>query len=250
MDIFRWDVDFVLDLRVGDTFSLVYEQYARDGQIIGEGKGAVLAAEFINNGVRFRAVRYENAAGEVAYYTPDGVSMRKAFLKAPVKFTRISSVYNPNRRHPVLNTIRAHRGVDYAAPSGTPILAAGAGRVKFVGVKGGFGNLVELSHANGVVTRYGHMSRFAKGLKVGDRVQQGQEIGKVGMTGLATGPHLHFEFVDNGVTVDPQKALRRSEPGKPIPDEERVRFELATAPLLEHLEAGSAPAPVIALATH
>jgi murein DD-endopeptidase MepM/ murein hydrolase activator NlpD len=244
-DIFRWDVDFMLDLRVNDSFTLVYEQLERDGEIVGDGE--VLAAEFVNQGTRFRAVRYENAAGDVAYYTPEGVPMRKAFLKAPVQFTRISSVFNPSRKHPVLNTIRAHRGVDYAAPSGTPILAAGAGRVRFVGVKGGFGNLVELSHANGIVTRYGHMSRFARGLKVGQRVEQGQEIGRVGMTGLATGPHLHFEFIDNGVTVDPQKALRRSTPGDPIAAAERARFELVAAPLLARLDAGSAPA-VIALA--
>jgi murein DD-endopeptidase MepM/ murein hydrolase activator NlpD len=245
-DIFRWDVDFMLDLRVNDSFTLVYEQLEKDGQIVGDGE--VLAAEFVNQGTRFRAVRYENAAGEVAYYTPEGVPLRKAFLKAPVQFTRISSVFNPNRKHPVLNTIRAHRGVDYAAPSGTKIYAAGAGRVKFVGVKGGFGNLVELSHANGIVTRYGHMSRFAKGIKAGQRVEQGDLIGYVGMTGLATGPHLHFEFIDNGVTIDPQKALRRSKPGEPVPADERARFELVAAPLLARLDAGSAPAAVIALA--
>lgn len=247
-DVFRWDVDFVLDLRVGDSFALVYEQYERDGQIVGEGKGNVLAAEFVNDGIRYQAVRYENAAGEADYYTPEGVSLRKAFLKAPVQFTRISSVFNPNRKHPVLNTIRAHRGVDYAAPSGTEIYAAGAGRVKFVGKNGGFGNLVELSHANGVVTRYGHMSRFAKGLKTGQRVEQGDLIGYVGMTGLATGPHLHFEFIDNGVTIDPQKALRRSKPGTPVSPGERARFDTLAAPLLERLTAASAPATVTALA--
>jgi murein DD-endopeptidase MepM/ murein hydrolase activator NlpD len=176
------------------------------------------------------------------------VSLRKAFLKTPVQFTRISSVFNPNRKHPVLNTIRAHKGVDYAAPSGTPIYAAGAGRVKFRGVKGGFGNMVELSHANGIVTRYGHMSRFAKGLKTGDRVEQGQKIGYVGMTGLATGPHLHFEFIDNGVTIDPQKALRRSKPGTPVPPDERARFDLVAAPLLARLDAGSVPDTTTTLA--
>jgi murein DD-endopeptidase MepM/ murein hydrolase activator NlpD len=244
--IFRWDVDFMLDLRINDSFTVVYEQMEKDGQIVGDRN--VLAAEFINQGTRFRAVRYENAAGEADYYTPEGVSLRKAFLKAPVQFSRISSVFNPNRKHPVLNTIRAHKGVDYAAPSGTKIYAAGAGRVKFVGVKGGFGNLVELSHANGIVTRYGHMSRFAKGLKAGHRVEQGELIGYVGMTGLATGPHLHFEFIDNGVTIDPQKALRRSKPGEPVPAAERARFELMAAPLLARLDAGSEPAAVIAFA--
>jgi murein DD-endopeptidase MepM/ murein hydrolase activator NlpD len=136
--------------------------------------------------------------------------------------------------------------VDYAAPSGTPIYAAGAGRVKFVGVKGGFGNMVELSHPNGIVTRYGHMSRFFKGLKAGQRVEQGDPIGYVGMTGLATGPHLHFEFVENGQTIDPQKALRRSQPVEPVPASERDRFDRVAAPLLARLDAGSAPATIVA----
>lgn len=238
-DIFRWDVDFMLDLRVNDSFAVVYEQMEKDGVMVADRN--VLAAEFINQGTRYRAVRYENIEGEAAYFTPDGVSLRKAFLKSPVQYSRISSVFNPNRKHPVLNTIRAHRGVDYAAPSGTPIQAAGAGRVKFRGVKGGFGNLVELAHANGIVTRYGHMSRFAAGLKVGSRVEQGQLIGYVGKTGLATGPHLHFEFVDNGTTIDPQKALRRSKPGEPVPANERARFNQAVAPLLLQLEDAAAP---------
>jgi len=245
-DIFRWDVDFGRDLRVGDSFSLVYEQLETDGRIVPGGD--VLAAEFINQGTRYRAVRYENAAGESDYYTPDGVSLRKAFLKTPVEFSRISSVFNPNRKHPVLNTIRAHRGVDYAAPSGTHVYAAGAGRVKFRGVNGGFGNLVEISHANGIVTRYGHLSGFASGLKTGAHVDQGQLIGYVGKTGLATGPHLHFEFIENGKTIDPQKALRRSKPGEPVPADERARFELVAAPLLARLDAGSAPETVTALA--
>jgi murein DD-endopeptidase MepM/ murein hydrolase activator NlpD len=240
-EIFRWDVDFVLDLRVGDSFTLVYEQIEKDGQIISDGN--ILAAEFVNDGTRYRALRYVNAAGQTDYYTPQGVSLRKAFLKAPVQFTRISSVFNPNRKHPILNTIRAHRGVDYAAPTGTPIRAAGAGRVRFRGVKGGFGNMMEIAHANGIVTRYGHMSRFASGLKVGQHVEQGQVIGYVGMTGLATGPHLHFEFIEHGVSVDPQKALRRSEPGPPIPANEGAIFELIAAPLLTRLDAGPVPRP-------
>ena len=233
-DVFRWDVDFVLDLRAGDSFKVVYEQLEQDGRIVGQGD--ILAAEFVNDGRRYRAVRYVNANGETDYYTPGGEALRKAFLKAPLEFSRISSVFNPNRMHPILNTIRAHRGVDYAAPSGTPIRAAGAGRVQFRGVKGGFGNMVELAHAGGIVTRYGHMSRFAAGLAAGQRVAQGQVIGYVGMTGLATGPHLHFEYIDHGVSVDPQKAMRAARPGTAVPAAERARFDTLAAPLLAALD--------------
>lgn len=243
-DIFRWDVDFVLDLRAGDSFKLVYERFAKDGEIVDEGD--VLAAEFINGGKRFRAVRYTNRAGQADYYTPEGTSLRKAFLKAPVQFSRISSVFNPNRRHPVLNTIRAHRGVDYAAPTGTPVQAAGAGRVQFRGVKGGFGNLIEIAHAGGVVTRYGHLSSFAAGLKTGQRVEQGQLIGKVGMTGLATGPHLHFEYIERGTYIDPQKAMRRATPGTPVPAAERADFDRVAAALLARLDAHDAHAAAVA----
>jgi murein DD-endopeptidase MepM/ murein hydrolase activator NlpD len=235
-EIFRWDVDFVLDLRAGDSFTLVYEQIEKEGKIVGDGD--ILAAEFVNDGRRFRAVRYENAAGKADYFSPEGKSLRKAFLKAPVQFSRISSVFNPRRKHPVLNTIRAHRGVDYAAPSGTPIRAAGAGRVQFRGVKGGFGNAVELAHSGGVVTRYGHMSRFAKGLANGQKVDQGQVIGYVGSTGLASGPHLHFEYIERGVYIDPQQAIRRGEPGPPVPAGERAAFELQSAQLLARLDTG------------
>jgi murein DD-endopeptidase MepM/ murein hydrolase activator NlpD len=235
-DIFRWDIDFVFDVREGDTFHVIYEQRERDGERLRDGN--ILAAEYImQNGKSFRAVRYEFADGKADYYTPEGTSLRKAFLKTPVQFSRISSVFNPKRRHPVLNTIRAHRGVDYAAPAGTKVYAAGAGRVQFRGQKGGFGNLVEIAHSGKVVTRYGHLQRFAPDLKVGQRVEQGQLIGYVGSTGLATGPHLHFEFIENGVYVDPQKAIRRGEPGPPIPADQRQAFEAQIAPLLAQLDA-------------
>jgi murein DD-endopeptidase MepM/ murein hydrolase activator NlpD len=240
-EIFRWDVDFVLDLRAGDSFTLVYEQIEKEGQLVGDGD--ILAAEFINGGRSFRAIRYVNAEGRADFYTPEGASLRKAFLKAPVQFSRISSVFNPSRKHPVLNTIRAHRGIDYAAPRGTPIRSAGAGRVQFRGVKGGFGNVVEVAHSGGVVTRYGHMSRFASGLSRGQKVDQGQVIGYVGSTGLATGPHLHFEYIERGVYLDPQKAMRRAEPGAPIPANERAIFGLRAAPLLARLDTGPVPAP-------
>jgi murein DD-endopeptidase MepM/ murein hydrolase activator NlpD len=243
-EIFRWDVDFVLDLRQGDSFKVVYEQLERDGKVLADGD--ILAAEFINDGKRYRAVRYVNAAGKADFYTPEGVSLRKAFLKAPVQFSRISSVFNPNRRHPVLNTIRAHRGVDYAAPTGTPVKAAGAGRILFRGVKGGFGNVVEIQHGGKVVTRYGHLSRFAQHMGAGTKVEQGDVIGYVGMTGLATGPHLHFEYIEHGVFIDPQKAIRRGEPGPPVPAAERDRFDLQSSTVLAQLDAPPAGAALAA----
>lgn len=239
-EIFRWDIDFVLDLRTGDSFKLIYEKLLRDGKYVGDGE--ILAAEFINDGTHYRAVRYVNSDGRADYYTPDGKSLRKAFLKAPVQFSRISSVFNTRRKHPVLNRIRAHRGVDYAAPTGTPVRAAGTGRVRYRGVKGGFGNVVELEHSGQVVTRYGHLSRFAKGVKSGTKVEQGQIIGYVGMTGLATGPHLHFEYVSRGVYMDPQVALRKATPSAPIPEAQRAAFYSQTAPLLTRLDSGSASA--------
>ena len=243
-EIFRWDIDFVLDLRTGDSFKVIYEHLQRDGKTIGDGE--ILAAEFMNEGTVYRAVRYVNADGKADYYTPDGKSLRKAFLKAPVQFSRISSIFNPNRKHPVLNRIRAHRGVDYAAPTGTPVRAAGAGRVQYRGVKGGFGNVVELQHAGQVVTRYGHLSRFAGGVGAGSKVEQGQVIGYVGMTGLATGPHLHFEYISRGVYMDPQQVLRKAEPAAPIPASQRADFELQAAPLLAKLDSGTASATALA----
>lgn len=247
-EIFRWDIDFMLDPREGDVFRVVYERRERDGRQLRDGN--ILAAEYtMQDGRTFRAVRYEFPDGKADYYTPEGKSLRKAFLKTPVQFTRISSRFNPARRHPVLNTIRAHRGVDYAAPAGTKVYAAGAGRVQFRGVKGGFGNLVEIAHAGKLVTRYGHLSRFAPGLKVGQRVEQGELIGFVGSTGLATGPHLHFEFIENGKYVDPQNAIRRGAPGPPIPADQRAAFEAQVAPLLAQLDAAALPQQGTALAS-
>ena len=156
--------------------------------------GNILAAEFVNSGKTYRAVRYVGLNGRADYYTPDGRPVRKAFLRYPVDYARISSGFSLARRHPVLNRVRAHKGIDFAAPSGTPIKAAGSGRVASRGRNGGYGNAVVLSHGKGITTLYGHMSRYAKGLSVGDRVSQGQVIGYVGMTGLASGPHVHYEY--------------------------------------------------------
>lgn len=202
-DIFGWDIDFALDIRSGDQFSIVYEQKFRDGEYVGDGR--VLAADFTNSGTIHRAVYFSSEDGAVSdYFAPDGRSMRRQFLRAPLDFTRISSNFNPRRRHPILNTIRAHRGVDYAAATGTVIKAAGDGRVDFVGTKGGYGRVVILEHGGGISTLYGHMSRFARGLRRGQRVKQGVTIGYVGSSGAATGPHLHYEYRVRGVHKNPR----------------------------------------------
>jgi len=199
--IFGWDVDFALDIRQGDRFTVLYDELYLDGERIGEGN--ILAAEFVNQGHVFRAVRYTDAEGRTDYYTPEGHSLRKAFLRTPVEFSRISSHFNLKRKHPVLNRIRAHKGVDYAAPQGTPIKVTGDGRVVFRGVKGGYGNVVIVQHGNTYSTLYAHLSKFARDVNTGTRVRQGQTIGYLGMTGLATGPHLHYEFLVNGTHRNP-----------------------------------------------
>jgi murein DD-endopeptidase MepM/ murein hydrolase activator NlpD len=231
-DIFRYDVDFVLDLRPGDEFTVTYEQLWRDGRYVKD--GAVPAARFVNGGHAYEAVRFVGPDGIAGYYTPDGRSLRRSFLRAPLEFTRVSSGFNSARLHPILNTIRAHKGIDYAAPVGTPVRAAGDGRVLFVGVRGGYGNLVELGHSGGVTTVYGHLSRFASGLKVGQHVTQGTLIAYVGMTGLATGPHLHYEYRLNGVFQNPQTVKLPN--ATPIAPELRAQFLTTTAPLLAALQ--------------
>ncbi|HKZ73134.1 MAG TPA: peptidoglycan DD-metalloendopeptidase family protein [Steroidobacteraceae bacterium] len=231
-DIFAWDIDFVLDIQRGDSFIVTYEEHSQDGEYVQD--GAVLAASFINQGREYRAVRYLDAQGRAAYYSPDGRSMRRAFLRAPLEFTRVSSGFNLRRRHPVLNRIRAHKGVDYAAPTGTPVRAAGDGRIQFAGRKGGYGNVVEIAHAGGIVTLYGHLSRFAKSARTGTRVAQGDPIGFVGMTGLASGPHLHYEYLLRGVHKNPQTV--RLPDSISIDPALREDFLARTAPLLASLE--------------
>jgi len=230
--IFGWDIDFALDIRKGDTFRVIYEDKMLDGRKIGTGN--IVAAEFVNQGQVFRAVRFTDSKGNTSYYTPEGNSMRKAFLRTPVDFARISSPFNPNRKHPVLNTIRAHKGVDYAASTGTPIKAAGDGKIIFRGVKSGYGNVIILQHGHEITTLYGHMSRFKKGLSVGSRVQQGQLIGYVGKSGLATGPHLHYEFRVAGVHKNPVTV--KLPHADPVPKSERVAFQSVSQTLLAQLE--------------
>jgi murein DD-endopeptidase MepM/ murein hydrolase activator NlpD len=235
-NVFAWDIDFVLDIREGDRFTAVYEQIYQDGKYLRDGE--VLAAEFINSGKAYRAVRFVSDAGSAGYYAPDGRAMRKAFLRAPVEFTRVSSVFNPHRKHPILNLIRGHMGTDYAAPTGTPVHAAGDGRVSFEGRRGGYGNALILAHSNSVSTLYGHMSRFASRLRVGAHVQQGEVIGYVGMTGLATGPHLHYEYLVNGVHRNPQTVQL---PGaEPLRADALQKFRSMTAPLFADLTSPAA----------
>jgi murein DD-endopeptidase MepM/ murein hydrolase activator NlpD len=231
--IFAWDIDFVLDIREGDSFTVVYTQVYQDGRYLHDGD--ILAAQFINDGRIFRAVRFESAPGRYDYYTPEGAPLRKAFLRTPVEFTRISSRFNPRRHHPILNLIRGHMGTDYAAPTGTPVRAASDGRINFKGRKGGYGNALMVAHSRGVATLYGHLSRFAKGVSVGAHVRQGQVIGFVGMTGLATGPHLHYEYLMNGVHKDPEKVQLPA--AETLRSEALLKFSLLAAPLLSQLDA-------------
>ena len=198
--IFGWDIDFALDIRSGDRFTLVYEEQFLDGEKKRDGN--ILAAEFVNRGKSYRALRYTDASGLSDYYSPDGRSMRKAFIRTPVDFTRISSRFG-KRYHPTLKKQRNHHGVDYAAPRGTPIKAAGDGKMIFVGRKGGYGKTVIIQHGGKYSTLYAHMSRIKPGSHRGKRVRQGQIIGYVGSTGRSTGPHLHYEFRVNGVHRNP-----------------------------------------------
>jgi murein DD-endopeptidase MepM/ murein hydrolase activator NlpD len=235
-DVFKYDIDFVNSVQPGDRFVVAFQQQHQDGEFVRDGD--ILVAEFVNAGRTYRAVRYVSPDGRADYYTPDGRPVRKAFLRYPVDYGRISSGFSQARRHPVLNRVRAHKGIDFAAPSGTPIKAAGSGRVVSRGRNGGYGNAVVLAHSNGVTTLYGHMSRFAKGLVVGDRVQQGEVIGYVGMTGLASGPHVHYEYRVNGVHKNPAKVTIAK--ADPIPASLMADFQAKTAPLLERLETPAA----------
>lgn len=233
-EVFRYDIDFAQELQPGDTFTLVLEKVWRDGKYLRDGE--ILAAEFVNAGHRYRAIRYTLPDGHHEYYTPDGKSLRKAFLLAPVQFSRISSGFGL-RWHPILNHMRAHKGIDYAAPVGTPIRAAGDGRVAFRGVQGGYGNVVMLAHSGGVETVYGHMSHFAPGMFVGKRLKQGDLIGYVGMTGLATGPHLHYEYRVGGVHRNP--ASIKTLPALPITPALRPDFDSRARVLLASLDAAA-----------
>jgi murein DD-endopeptidase MepM/ murein hydrolase activator NlpD len=235
VSIFGWDIDFALDIRKGDTFSVIYEEKFKDKVKVGE--GPILAAEFINQDQSYRSVRYTAPDGETNYFNQDGVSMRKAFLRTPLNFSRISSRFNLSRKHPVLNRIRAHKGVDYAAPTGTPIKAAGDGTVVLAGTNGGYGKTVILKHGGNRSTLYAHMSSFSKKMRRGKKVKQGQIIGYVGKSGLATGPHLHYEFRVHGVHRNPLTVKLPKASG--VPEKYLANFKQQTAALLAHLDNSS-----------
>ncbi|SFB57009.1 peptidoglycan DD-metalloendopeptidase family protein [Azotobacter beijerinckii] len=230
-NIFAYDIDFAQDIRRGDEFEVVYEEKPLGSKHSNQNN--ILAARFVNRGKTYTAVRYTDKQGVANYYTADGNSMRKAFIRTPVDFARISSRFSNGRRHPILNKIRAHKGVDYAAPHGTPIRATGDGKVQLAGRKGGYGNTVIIQHGNRHQTLYAHMQGFAKGLRTGSTVKQGQIIGYIGTTGLSTGPHLHYEFQINGTHVDP---LSQKLPmADPIARGERQRFLQQTQPLMAQM---------------
>jgi len=224
-NIFDWDIDFILDIRSGDSFFVLYEEKFLDGEKIGHGD--IIAAEFINQGDTYRAVRYKDSKGNVSYYTPDGLSMRKAFLRAPIKFSYISSGFKLRRFHPIQKRWKAHRGIDYRANTGTPIRAAGDGKITQSSYNKYNGKYVFIQHGQGIVTKYLHMSKRA--VSRGKRVKQGQVIGYVGSTGMSEAPHLHYEFLVNGVHRNPRTVkLPKAEP---ISKSEKQQF-LATSQIL------------------
>lgn len=234
--LFGWDIDFALDIRPGDEFSLIYEELFLEGERIGFGN--ILIAQFINRGREITAIRYEDGKGDAQYYDPSGHSMRKEFLRNPIDFARISSRFNLKRKHPVLNKFRAHRGTDYAAPTGTPIKSTGDGKIIFAGRKGGFGNCVIIKHGSRYQTLYAHLSKFNRSARKGRRVKQGQVIGYVGSTGLATGPHLHFEFRVDGVHRD---SLRIKLPkSRSIDSSQRADYKAEAERMIEWLESQKA----------
>ncbi|OYY49417.1 MAG: peptidase M23 [Methylophilaceae bacterium 17-44-8] len=231
-DILSSEIDFYQDLRNGDRFHVIYEAFYNAGEMMKTGN--VLAVEFVNDGKVYQAIHFGDTTGKYAYYTPDGKSLHKTFLRSPLEYTRISSSFNAGRYHPILQRIKAHRGVDMAAPTGTRVKASGDGVVAFMGRKGGYGNVVVLNHPSGVSTVYGHLSRFSDAIRKGDTVNQGDIIGYVGMTGLATGPHLHYEFLVNGSHRDPMKvALPTS---IPLDDNFKSTFQAHSLTMLAKLE--------------
>jgi murein DD-endopeptidase MepM/ murein hydrolase activator NlpD len=230
-EIFAWQVDFNREVQPGDQWRLVVEErFARDQAI---GWGSILAAQYVNQGETFTAVKFPQEGPGGAYFTPDGESLRRMFLKSPIKFGRISSRFSHKRFHPILKKNRPHLGVDYAAPIGTPIRAVGDGRIVYLGRNGGSGKMIKIRHNSVYQTAYLHLNGYAKGLRRGSRVQQGQLIGYVGQTGLATGPHLHFAFYENGRYVDP---LGRKFPAAdPVPDEKLTSFKKVARGIIPQL---------------
>ncbi|MDT8452914.1 MAG: peptidoglycan DD-metalloendopeptidase family protein [Gammaproteobacteria bacterium] len=231
--IFGWDIDFALDIRKGDHFTVLHEEIYRNGEKIKDGN--ILTATFSSQGKTYQAVRYTNPKTKRSeYFTPDGKSMRKAFLRSPVNFARISSGFTTRRYHPILHKFRSHKGVDYAAKRGTPVVASGDGKVIFKGTKGGYGRAVIIQHGTKYNTLYGHLNGYHRKLRVGARVKQGQVIAYLGSSGLATGPHLHYEFRVNGVHRNPLTV--KLPVSTPVPKQYQADFEQKTTPILAQLE--------------
>ncbi|HUN00264.1 MAG TPA: peptidoglycan DD-metalloendopeptidase family protein [Halothiobacillus sp.] len=239
-DIFGWKINFLKDVQNGDHFRLVYEEKFVQGKRVQTGN--VMAAEFTNAGKVFQAVRYTTPEGKAGYYEPNGASLGRGFLRYPVEFSRISSKFSLARLHPIYDRIKPHKGVDFAAPTGTPIHAAGAGKVEFVGWQHGYGKVVKIKHDGGYETVYGHMSRFNDALKKGSTVAMGQTIGFVGMTGDATGPHLHYEFHVKGVYTDP--LIAKMPEANPIPSKYRKDFLAQTQSVLDLMAQNSQATPL------
>ena len=239
-DIFAWDIDFTRSVRPGDEFRILYERlYFTDdsGRESYLRPGRILAAEYSGTAGAYSAIYYENQPGQGGYYHPDGSSVQRQFLQAPVRYARISSRYTKARHHPILRITRPHEGIDYAAPAGTPIWSVADGRVIYKGYAGGFGNLVKIRHSRGYVTYYGHLSRFGAGLKVGSRVRQKQVIGYVGSTGLSTGPHVCFRIAQDGRYFNPDKL--RTPAGDPVSAQQRPEFFAFRDSVLARLDSGS-----------
>jgi len=231
-DIFAWDVDFILDIRQGDSFRALVEKRYREGKPSGYGR--ILAAQFVNQGKTFNAILFKDGERSAAYYDADGRSLRKAFLKAPLSFTRISSGYTMRRYHPITKTWKSHPAIDYAAPTGTPIKTVGDGTITRIGYTRGNGNFIEIRHVSGYASIYLHMSKFARGMSKGKRLSQGQVIGYVGSTGLATGPHLCFRMRKNGAPINPARIKAPAAPS--VSAQNMAEFKAHAAPLLAQLD--------------
>jgi murein DD-endopeptidase MepM/ murein hydrolase activator NlpD len=239
-EIFAGEIDFNTELQPDDRFAVAFERYVRDGRP--NSYGAISAAEFVNEGRVLRAIRFTPPGGKADYFDEQGRSLRRFFLRSPLKFEpRITSRFNPRRRHPVLKTIRAHRGVDYAAPTGAPVVAIAAGTVLSVTTDRVNGRMVKIRHGSGYETNYLHLSAFAAGMRAGRHVSQGELIGRVGSTGLATGPHLHYALKKNGVFVDPVREHRNLPPGDPVPASALEAFYAVRDRALQDLASVSAP---------
>jgi len=239
-DIFAWDVDFSTDMRKGDTFRILYEEVYVDGEFVEN--GSIVGAELANGGRDYKAIYFKDKKGRAGYYDLNGKSLRRMLMKSPLRYRRISSYFTERRFHPILKKYRPHHGIDYAAPRGTPIDAAGSGRVTFAGWKRGYGRFVTIKHSNGYSTGYGHMSKIKKGIRRGKRVEQGDVIGYVGSTGISTGPHLHYEVRKNGRLINPLHI--KGSPDKAVAGAEKAAFVLVKNNVLKRL---STDEPIISV---